>query len=545
MNTNKQLLSICPKKKIYVVNKIFLSPQIQYKKLIIKPNKDNESIILVDLDYELSDSDKLLCITLITENDYIIIGFENDDRVHLVYTEQIAKLHPTSLLIGYHIDIGCNYNEKLVLPNLSYDTFQIIIESFDNPQILMTKKNAKILDYADTYGLINPILYYKNNVLEKHYQQKKMEDMNSFSQFINSKTDKYFCHAIDEYLYYKNIFRNDCAIMPVQFVVYVNMEAKYIISVSIYDGITIKFGKTDPFKHSTRRNQATSYFSDPVIDINQYRHKILFDNTSSWHDAMILNIPKPIAIGKATAKKQQQSKPPPTISTNIITDRNQILNMCVENMKSVLDETDRTNVELFKTFKIYNKIIEANCDPNLIYGSNEIDFCTGICTLYGDMCCNTYLDKNNLISTEKFKTMDTARQQKYLYNLNEHNLNESNIKTHLHEVKTKITNMMKYNDCRFIKKQLYVEKTIVKHKYPRKFRSVDVLNLNNRDYIYSRNRYGSSGSEESEESEETISDNEKNFASVLNINNVNAEKDIKYSEEISKFRMYFGFVRLH
>jgi len=89
----------------------------------------------------------------VTTEDYVIVGFTNDQRVCKVMVSQILKL-PTSILYRYYTEFGCNYDEKVTITEFDYDAFQIIIESIDQPQILMTQQNAHILQIARNTGLI-------------------------------------------------------------------------------------------------------------------------------------------------------------------------------------------------------------------------------------------------------------------------------------------------------------------------------------------------------------------------------------------------------
>lgn len=523
MNLNKQLLSINPDKKMYFVTKIFKSAKIQYKNLIIKNNKDNKSIRLVDLDYVIDKNDQLLCTTLITDKDYVIIGFNDDDRVHIVYVDQIIKL-PTSNLFGHHSEYGCNYDEKLLLANLNYDTFQTIIESFDDPKILMTKKNKKILREADMNGLINPILYYKNEVLENHFQQKKMEYMDLFSLFINSKSDTYFCHTTNEYLYYKDFFRNDPTIMPIQIILYVNINNdKFLVSTSIFNGIPLLYTSViirNSLQSRRRKFPQSSVkknnilLSDLSVNINQRRHDILFHNVCKIKDANFLNIQKP-AGGKMPTKMYLHDND------------KEILATCVENMKPLLDETYDNP---FNTCKIYNKILEANCDPKLIYGSNEVDFCFGICSLYSDIKNNTYLNKNDITIIDKIKKMNIARQEKFLYDLSGHNIKISNLNANINDLinKSKTSN--------FFKKRSFVENIITKYKYPKYFSNDNTIGLNIRNLSES---YSSS-----ESCSSSMSDDEPLFKSECGDIDKESILKNKHFSKVRSFRIYFGFTKL-
>jgi len=87
-----------------------------------------------------------------------------------------------------------------------------------------------------------------------------------------------------------------------------------------------------------------------------------------------------------------------------------------EYLKPILDTNCMSSEN---TYTIFNKIVEANCDPKLLYNSNEIAFCQGVCMIYEQQqcVCDFITRQFGMISIDKFINMDNVRQQKYSYDL--------------------------------------------------------------------------------------------------------------------------------
>ena len=389
-------------KKIYIVNKIYKSTKINYKRLIIDMIEDDASIIEIDQTYDTNN--KIACSIIITDEDFVIVGFNHHECVHIVSASQINKF-PTSILYGHREEYGYDYDMKIMLNACSYEMFEIIMSSFDCPQILTSKENSYILQAGDEMGLIDPAFCIANNVMNSYYDKKKSQEMSRFSDFMDAKSYAFFCNTNESYLAYKNIFQDNPSIVPVQLIC--NNKEGYMYHMSIYNGIPIIFSE-----YGAGDEEHISNY-DLTGDINQKRHEMI-TNVNEITDSEILKLSRNFF---STRKNSEEA-----IKMEIETTQKMIAHM-----QPLLDK-EYPNAD--NTYKISNRILETRYDPKLLYNSDEIGYCTDILRVLNNPVNYNYYIKQ-LIAIDKFINIDNFRKQSYPYNITENNTKNLDILTFL------------------------------------------------------------------------------------------------------------------
>lgn len=426
MNLDKNVslvrdVPLIQKDKLYIVTKIFTSTSITYKNLIIKNSKNNTSIDLIDRDQNLEKDDEIIKTVLVTPEDFIIVGFSNDERVHIVPIKQIIKL-PTSIIYGHYMEYGCNYNKKITLEHFSYDTFKIIIDSFDDPQILMTKKNMHILQAADLTGLVNSIYCYRNLILEEEMEKKKLYQIKIFSNFVSGKTPQCFCYTLKEYLFYKNYFSADPSIIPIQLCTI----SGSVFCISVYNGIPLTFGSSS---YGSKISKKYHKIYETVEDINKLRYDILFTKKSELNNYSI--IAKQIYLDSDSIFSGDDE--------SVILSEEESTECIISKSKTKPNQHYNRNIRFIQekgysdsktSYDAINEFIEAQCDPDLIYNSDEIHFCQGVISLH--LNYDNFISlENEIVSAEKYKDMDNAKQHKYPCDLSDNILNMPHVLSYL------------------------------------------------------------------------------------------------------------------
>lgn len=291
-------------KKIYIVKNVYNNPTLDYRHVIVNVDAGDEkklSITVAKYDSNIWNSITILKTTNIVissqsqysvpllttinidndnklnfiimaiddskNNDFLIIGFSNEERVHLVEVRHLEEMR-TSLLYGYYKEYGCNYDNKIILNSWTYEMFAHIIKSFENPMYFLDydydMKN-NIINSADSIGLINPILFYRNKILEKKFQTKKLADMNSFNEFLTKSGEFFFFKKSDDYFMYKSMLSSNSEIIPIQLIT-IDYE---IYNINICEGI--------PIFHKRYCSDVDNLHIKSKGNINHLRHKIILD----------------------------------------------------------------------------------------------------------------------------------------------------------------------------------------------------------------------------------------------------------------------------
>lgn len=400
-------------KKIYPVNKIYKCTKINYKRLVIDSVENVTCII--DLNQKYDFDNKITSVIIITDEDFVIVGFncekcDNCDNCEncddILYATDINKF-PTCIFYGHIEEFGYNYDTKIILSTCSYKMFELIIQSFDCPQILTSRENSHILSVADKLGLVTPIICVASDIMNSYFDKKKSIEMTRLYDFINGKYHNFFCYTSESYFAYKNIFTDDPSIIPIQFI----YNRGNIYHISVYSGIPVGY------------YDSQSYFDDIqlkldfnlTVDINQKRHKMIY-NTDHDTDSIILGL------------------------TPVMDKPNNRYEKLVEHMQPVLDK-DYCDPDY--TYNISNKILETRYNPKLLYNSNDIEYCKEILrVLYMDMNNEyNYQYVKNIIPIDKFINMDNCRKMPYPHHISENGVNmpqiikllKDIIKNHLYE----------------------------------------------------------------------------------------------------------------
>lgn len=240
----------CFSHKFYeVTNKInFENNEIKYCALRIFSDSCrvvlNEKVIFnaehsdEDISECLMSNTKLLMVPIYL-NEFVFIGFHNDNRVFILQSE-IIKKYPNSVLYGYFELNKTNYSEKLILDDFSYDTFMIAHISIINPEkILIVPDHIKVL--MDKHGLIDESIYFLNNKLT--FEKNKM--MDDFVNFVNYPGTVFFTKSDNDYRLFKQQFSNNTNIIPIQVIISYNLNSGWhtcnIVAIGILNGLLLEF----------------------------------------------------------------------------------------------------------------------------------------------------------------------------------------------------------------------------------------------------------------------------------------------------------------
>lgn len=389
-------------KKIYIVDNIFNSSKIIYMNLVVDSSNYLDYFV-TDIDDKNEYLNKTVYKILITDIDFIIVGFNDDDRINVISSVHLDNF-PTSILYGYREEYGYNYNEKIVLPHFDYDTYLILIDSFYYPQILTYRYNIHILRAADLVGLVNPITCIINDGIDTLLEKEKRTHISKFFYFYrnDSKILSCFCSSIEEYKLYSKILDSDRSFIPIQ-ILYDNYQSRPIC-INIFNGIPILYTK----HNSSVKHMYTIDNFEKKGDINKLRSQMIEELCKQINDENILSL---------------------SSNRKIIT-----------NMISVLD---------FNCFgfdfdlKIYAKIIEGYNNPKLLYNSNEINYCNALCDIYNSLYDNLAISNAEIISINDFVAMNDAKNRPYPYDFT--NVTEKNSDLEKCVKYIEKHNMYKYN----------------------------------------------------------------------------------------------------
>ena len=202
----------------------------------------------------------------------ITIGFSNDEHIISIEKDIINK-HQNSMIYGY-VNSGFYNGEKLLLDNINYDDFNLVLEVIKG-NIPPWDVSNEISSYIDKQGFeLDPIFTKYNDkllkLLEDTYKcllDEMNKKRNSMHQFICG-TDVVLTYQSD----YIDLFKGDKNIIQVNVVYFENTPIIiYVIDIPIY------CAKIPPYKLIKEHLYKDMSDNVDVKDVTLKMYKILFD----------------------------------------------------------------------------------------------------------------------------------------------------------------------------------------------------------------------------------------------------------------------------
>lgn len=217
---------------------------------------------------------------LLIETDFIFIGFEKDERVNILPIDLLKKF-PQSVIYSYYDEFGLNYNEKFILPDTTYDEFDIIIDVLKNP-IKFTFVTDDIRKLMDQNGFMsaNIFTHYqylndkKNLTISNAINQFNFQ-MNKFIDFYYGNSKFIFANSYEEYNQYSKVLNDKTKYIPVQIFGIHNVGTKQedlIFGITILDGLPIMVNNYE--SEPSNNYYGISRDNDPATITNVKSHYI-------------------------------------------------------------------------------------------------------------------------------------------------------------------------------------------------------------------------------------------------------------------------------
>jgi len=205
----------------------------------------------------------------------ITIRFSNDEHIISIEKDLLDK-HPNSMIYGY-ISSGFYNGEKLLLDNINYDDFKLVLEVIKG-NIPSWDVSDEILSYIDKQGFeLDPILTKYNDKLLHRYNykckckfRKLNEKRNILYNFLYGKDIILEKNHLQKYS--GNLFDSDKNIIHVNVVRYNNLP----IIIYIYD-IPIYCANVSPRKEIKEYLYKDMIDIVNIADVTLKMYKILFN----------------------------------------------------------------------------------------------------------------------------------------------------------------------------------------------------------------------------------------------------------------------------
>ena len=165
-------------------------------------------------------------------DDFVLIGFKNDDRVFILQMD-IIKKYPHSALFGYCEHHKLELGEKLILDTIDYETFGKIYDRLLDPTLEISSDMMKLMDQ---HGLVDETVCS----VSKIFDECKNQEMKMFNDFMNGAEKFYLTKNAEDYTKFKKIFANRPDIIPIQLISTNNK----IIGINVFNGIPIYYGES-------------------------------------------------------------------------------------------------------------------------------------------------------------------------------------------------------------------------------------------------------------------------------------------------------------
>lgn len=222
-------------------------------------------------------------------NDILQIKFENDERFYLLPFEIVSKFPKSYFFAEFHF----KKTNNIIIKNYTFEQFKIIydclIGSFD---LMEYDNNREIIDY---FGIDTNILDIMDNF--KNEYLLKVDKMNDF---INNKNPIMIADNLEEYLKYKNYFKNNNNIIPFQSFEKICCDGKDFMNkinyneildtelywLNILEGIPIFFNNVSDQKYMDTLNWLQLVNSENDQVINSSENNIEPDELGEEWDSM-------------------------------------------------------------------------------------------------------------------------------------------------------------------------------------------------------------------------------------------------------------------
>ena len=207
-----------------------------------------------------------------------MIGFENDSRTFTIPID-IIKSYPNSLIYGYCANIDFDLSEKIILDldnpgGITYESFKLVYDVITGAtnQFETSPDTMVILDY---YGFVNDILLRT----QKYLDMKKNQKLCRINNFIKGIDKLFVPKNSKDYLHFKEIFRSQSNIIPIQFICCYTT----LIGINIYSGIPIYY---TGYQNSKKSPYLKDHDGIPEneTNINYLKYQMFFTN---YKDPMV------------------------------------------------------------------------------------------------------------------------------------------------------------------------------------------------------------------------------------------------------------------
>ena len=232
------------------------------------------------ISYLTCENTKKLLRVPVEFDEFVFVGFPNDDRVYMLPINIISKFDK-SVIYGYYMANGVNYNEKLELDKFTYETFKSVYDTLLDPaKLIFVPEKSKCI--MDSYGLINEVVYHFNNLWIKKLNEKLVQ----LTEFVDTPNSLLLTKKKSYYADCKAKFTDNPHIVPVQILYDKTINLLWI---NIYNGL--------PIYSNTSKSRIRIGSEKNLIDMNHVREIMLcstynteIDSSEHWRaDSIFLN----------------------------------------------------------------------------------------------------------------------------------------------------------------------------------------------------------------------------------------------------------------
>ena len=198
-----------------------------------------------------------------------MIGFKNDLRTFTIPID-IIKSYPNSLIYGYYDSIDFDLTEKIILDSITYESFKLVYDVITGTvnQFDASPDTMAILDY---YGFVDDMLLSA----QKYLDMKKNQKLCRINNFIKGIDKLFVPKNLKDYLHFKEIFRPQSNIIPIQFI----CCHTTLMGINIYSGIPIYYIGYNNSKKSPYLKDHDGILENET-NINYLKYQMFFTNES-------------------------------------------------------------------------------------------------------------------------------------------------------------------------------------------------------------------------------------------------------------------------
>uniref|UniRef100_A0A6C0C787 Prolyl 4-hydroxylase alpha subunit Fe(2+) 2OG dioxygenase domain-containing protein n=1 Tax=viral metagenome TaxID=1070528 RepID=A0A6C0C787_9ZZZZ len=197
----------------------------------------------------------------ITNDDFVVIGFNKDNRIFIIPNSVIKKFK-NSFVALCKTDVAVPAYEKIIVDE-EYGAFEKVYEILFDPK-KRPDASRETLDLLNKYGFVNDTMH----LIDELMHQKKIAETQKVNDFIENNELTYLTQNAGDYESFKKILSKYDHIVPISVI----FDKDKLICMNTYDGIPIYYTGLD----TSEFNWFHEHEEQGICDVNFIRRTMLF-----------------------------------------------------------------------------------------------------------------------------------------------------------------------------------------------------------------------------------------------------------------------------